>query len=180
MDLLRLNRGRLRRVLNVLGLDVLGLYVLLLNMLLSRRALLGLLGEVLRVLLLLLLLLLRVLLNMLRMLYVLRHVLLLLRGMLRHDGRLDRARVVLLLLLLVLMLGLCLGLGLCLSLCLSLGLSSVWLGAICSVVWHGIIAAVHFGLAILMWLGAVTPRLLVSKRRLLLGHWHGLLGLGRP
>lgn len=167
MDLLGLNRGRLRRVLDMLGLDVLGLDVLLLlDVLLSGRALLGLLSEML--LLLLLLLLRGMLLNMLGMLDVLRHMLLLL--LLRGNGRLDRARVVLLLLLLVLSLGLGLGLG--------LGLS-VRLGAICSIV-DGIIATVHIGLTILVWLClAVTPRR-ISKRRMLLGHGHGLLGLGRP
>lgn len=154
----------------MLRLDVLRLDVLLLDMLLSRRALLGLLGEVLGVLLLLLLLLLRMLLNMLGVLDVLRHVLLLLRGMLRHgDGRRDRARVVLLLLLLVLMLGLGLSLGLgCLSGVCLVGIS---------VLRHGIIAA-DLGLAILM-LRAVTPRR-ISKGRLLLGHAHGLWGLGLP
>lgn len=136
----------------MLRLDVLWLDMLLLDVLLGRRPLLGLLGEVLRVLLLLLLL--RMLLDVLRVLDVLRHVLLLLSSVLRHgDGRLDRTRVMLLLLLVVLSLSLGLGLGLCLCLCLLGGLG-VWLGVI-SVV-HGIGTTVHVGLGILV-LGAVTP-----------------------
>jgi hypothetical protein len=178
MDLLGLDRGRLRRVLDMLRLDVLRLDVLLLDVLLGRRTLLGLLGEVLGVLLLLLLLLLGMLLNMLGMLNVLRHVLLLLSSVLRHGDRgLNRARVMLLLLLLmVLSLGLCL----CLGLGLCLGGLGVWLGGgICPVV-HGIVAAAHVGLSILV-LGAITPSRRVSKRRLLLRlHRHRLLGLRRP
>lgn len=173
MDLLGLDRRRLRRVLDMLRLDVLRLDVLLLDVLLGRRSLLRLLGEVLRVLLLLLL---RVLLDVLGMLDVLGHVLLLLSSVLRHgDGRLDGGRVVLLLLLLV-MLGLGCGLGLSLG---GLGGLSVWLGGVCPVV-HGLVATVHVGLGILM-LGAVSPGRRVSKRRLLLRlHGHRLLGLGRP
>lgn len=173
MDLLGLDRRRLRRVLDMLRLDVLWLDVLLLDVLLGRRSLLGLLGEVLRVLLLLLLL--RVLLDVLLMLDVLGHVLLLLSSVLRHgDGRLDRGRVMLLLLV-MLGLGLCLGLGLSLS----LGGLGVWLGSICPVV-HGLVATVHVGLGILV-LGAVSPGRRVSKGRLLLRlHGHRLLGLGRP
>lgn len=163
-------------MLDMLRLDVLRLDMLL-NMLLGRRTLRGLLGEVLRVLLLLLLLL-RVLLDMLGMLDVLRHVLLLLGSVLRDGDRgLDRARVMLLLLLMMLGLGLSLGLSLSLGLG---GLLSVWLGGgICPVV-HGIVATVHVGLGILV-LGAVTPSRRVSKRRLLLRlHRHRLLGLRRP
>lgn len=176
VDLLGLDRSRLRRVLDMLRLDVLRLDMLLLDVLLGRRALLGLLGEVLCVLLLLLLLLLRMLLDVLGVLDVLGHVLLLLSGMLRHGDRgLDRARVVLLLLMV-------LDLGLCLCLGLSLGLRrlGMWLGSgICPVV-HGVVATVHVGLGILV-LGAVPPSRRVSKRRLLLRlHRHRLLGLGRP
>lgn len=169
MDLLGLDRSRLRSVLNMLRLDVLRLDMLL-DVLLGRRPLLGLLGEVLRVLLLLLLLLLRMLLDVLGMLDVLRHVLLLLSSVLRHGNRrLDRARVMLLLLLMVL------GLGLGLSLSLGLG---VW-GRVCPVV-HGTVATVHVGLGILV-LGAISPSRRVSKGRLLLRlHRHRLLGLGRP
>lgn len=172
MDLLGLDRGRLRRVLDVLRLDVLRLDMLL-DVLLGGRTLLGLLGEVLRVLLLLLL---RMLLNVLGMLDVLRHVLLLLLSVLRHGDRgLDRARMLLLLLLLMMMLGL----GLRLGLGLGLGSLGMWLGGICPVI-HGIVATVHVRLGILV-LGAVTPSRRVSKRRLLLRlHRHRLLGLGRP
>jgi hypothetical protein len=158
MDLLGLDRGRLRRVLDMLRLNVLRLDVLL-NVLLGWRTLL---------------LLLRVLLTVLGML----DVLLLLRSVLRDRDRwLNRALVLLLLLLLLVMV--LLGLGLRLGLGLGLGGLGVWLGSICPVV-HGIVATIHIRLSILV-LGAVTPSRRVSKRRLLLRlHRYGLLGLGRP
>lgn len=169
MDLLGLDRGGLRRVLDMLRLDVLRLDMLL-DVLLGRRALLGLLREVLRVLLLLLLLL-RMLLDVLGVLHVLRYMLLLLSSVLRHGDRgLNRARVVLLLLLVVLDLG------------LSLGLSSLsmWLGGGIRPIVHTLVATVHVWLSVLV-LSAVTPSRRVSKRRLLRRlHGHRLLGLRRP